>query len=649
MPPGSSLILYVDDEPMLLEIGKLFLERSGECTVETHESATSALSRLHRSRFDAIISDYQMPGMDGLEFLKAVRSDPDLHDIPFILFTGKGREEVVISAINSGADFYLQKGGDVGSQFAELLHKIHQAIRRRESERAVTENQSLLSLAEKLTGSGSWIHDLSTGRTIFSDGFFSVFGVEKTDVSDFFSFHDQIHPDDRVRVRKEQERLLRGEEGASEDEYRIIHPDGSIHYIHAVRRVTTGPEGDQHLFASVQDITDRKQDQYEINHAHDLYQSLINASPDAIIIADLSGEIIFASPRVAGLFRLQSGDSATGENILSWIFPEDRPLAISCITRHQQGEEAPPVIYRLLRSDCSIFSAEVHSAPVHDDTGTVTGFVAVIRDNSEKVSQNEALRRANTKLNLLSSITRHDILNKITALRLYCSLIREEEDPAENQAMLEKVEDMAGIISTLVAFTGHYQNLGINTAQWISPGEVLEKTRELIDSGDVRMNNGFSSVRIVADPLFEKVIYNLLDNAVRYGEGLTTIRTGYDLTAGELILFIEDDGGGIEPALKEKIFERNVGHGTGLGLYLSREILSVTDLRIRETGTFGIGARFEILVPVQMFEIPGMKKGRGSGLSGCEKPCYPQNQGKGDEDAQDHGDDPAGDAGLLTE
>jgi len=122
-------ILYVDDEPGLLEIGKIFLERSGQFSIDIITSASDALTLLNSGSYDAIISDYQMPGMDGIEFLKKVRSAGNT--IPFILFTGRGREEIVIEAINNGADFYLQKGGDPRSQFAELEHKIHQAVQQR--------------------------------------------------------------------------------------------------------------------------------------------------------------------------------------------------------------------------------------------------------------------------------------------------------------------------------------------------------------------------------------------------------------------------------------------------------------------------------------------------------------------------------------
>ncbi|MEI6293447.1 MAG: PAS domain S-box protein [Methanomicrobiales archaeon] len=132
-------VLYVDDEAGLLEIGKLFLQQSGDFSVTTIDSAPAAIELLGQEQFDAIISDYQMPVMDGIQFLIEVREKFD--KVPFILFTGKGREEVVIQAINSGADFYLQKGGNPEAQFAELVHMIKQAASRKRAEAALKENE----------------------------------------------------------------------------------------------------------------------------------------------------------------------------------------------------------------------------------------------------------------------------------------------------------------------------------------------------------------------------------------------------------------------------------------------------------------------------------------------------------------------------
>jgi len=100
-------ILVVDDEPTLLELNRIYLEQSGDMQVETTSSPLQALDMLSEAPYDAIVADYEMPEMDGITLLKEVRSRG--FSIPFIIFSGRGREEVIIEALNNGADFYLQK------------------------------------------------------------------------------------------------------------------------------------------------------------------------------------------------------------------------------------------------------------------------------------------------------------------------------------------------------------------------------------------------------------------------------------------------------------------------------------------------------------------------------------------------------------
>src|SRR5665647_3586618 len=128
-------LLYVDDESALLDICKRYLEKTGDFTVDTVESAHAALEKIRTTSYDAIVSDYQMPVMDGIAFLKHLKAEGNT--TPFIIFTGKGREEVVVEALNAGADFYLQKGGNPKAQFAELSNKIRYAVSRRRAEESL--------------------------------------------------------------------------------------------------------------------------------------------------------------------------------------------------------------------------------------------------------------------------------------------------------------------------------------------------------------------------------------------------------------------------------------------------------------------------------------------------------------------------------
>jgi CheY-like chemotaxis protein len=115
-------VLAIDDEPYLLDLTKIFLETDPMITVDLAGSGTEALTKVVSTFYDCVISDYQMPSMDGLELLKTLRSQG--WDVPFILFTGKGREDVAVNALNLGASFYLQKGGGVEAQFIELANMV---------------------------------------------------------------------------------------------------------------------------------------------------------------------------------------------------------------------------------------------------------------------------------------------------------------------------------------------------------------------------------------------------------------------------------------------------------------------------------------------------------------------------------------------
>ncbi len=196
-------VLCVDDDALSLDLAKAFLEDSGELKLETTTSGLEALNMMAAKRYDAIISDYSMPEMDGLELLKRVRRRDA--DIPFILFTGRGREEVVIDACNAGVTFYVRKGADVKAQFYELSHKVKQAVARRRAEDLVRTAKQQDLMALDLARIARWDYDVFTGLYRFDDLLYGLLGTDAERECGYLWAQDDyvrefVHPDDAQKV-----------------------------------------------------------------------------------------------------------------------------------------------------------------------------------------------------------------------------------------------------------------------------------------------------------------------------------------------------------------------------------------------------------------------------------------------------------------
>jgi len=208
-----------------------------------------------------------------------------------------------------------------------------------------------------------------------------------------------------------------------------------------------------------------------------------------------------------------------------------------------------------------------------------------------------AIQLANRKLNTLSSITRHDILNQITALVMYLSLTEEVVTDPEVVANLKKIEQITQLIQTQIRFTRDYQDIGAGAPQWQPVGSTITESVVDLDLEGIRIEQDLDGLEIYADLLLSKVFYNLVDNTIRHGEKATRIRFTYIESPDSLKLIAEDDGAGVPDIAKERIFRREYYRNTGYGLFLTEEILSITGISIREVGVLGKGARFEIIVP----------------------------------------------------
>jgi PAS domain S-box-containing protein len=207
------------------------------------------------------------------------------------------------------------------------------------------------------------------------------------------------------------------------------------------------------------------------------------------------------------------------------------------------------------------------------------------------------LTQANRKLNILSTITRHDILNKLTGLNGYLELMKGEYTDPRLQEYLAVQETIIQTMARQIRFTKDYQDVGIETPRWFDVKETIEKAVAGLPLENVTFTVETANLHVYADPMLEKVFYNLVENALRHAGKLTRIRCMVETGAEDARIIVEDDGSGVPERYKEAIFVRKHYKNTGFGLYLSREILGITGLSIRENGRPGTGARFEIIIP----------------------------------------------------
>jgi PAS domain S-box-containing protein len=229
------------------------------------------------------------------------------------------------------------------------------------------------------------------------------------------------------------------------------------------------------------------------------------------------------------------------------------------------------------------------------------GVICTVVDITDNKLSREALTQANKKLNLLNNVTRHDILNQLTALLGYIEISKQDTSDPRLMKYLVKEETAANAIRNQILFTRDYQNIGVYSPHWHNVAETVSLATASMDTRGIIVRANIPPLEVYADPLLEKVFYNLIENALRHGEHVTEITIRTVERADSLDIIIEDNGIGIPDAEKEKIFRREYYKNTGFGLFLSREILAISNLSIKETGTEGKGARFIIGIPREHF------------------------------------------------
>jgi PAS domain S-box-containing protein len=240
---------------------------------------------------------------------------------------------------------------------------------------------------------------------------------------------------------------------------------------------------------------------------------------------------------------------------------------------------------------------------VFDPGGKINEYLIVGMDITERKQVENALYQVNTKLNLVSSVARHDILNRLTIIYSTLSLLKEGLTDPNQIDFLKRAETATIAITRQMEFTRDYKDMGMEKAEWQDVDETIHKALANNYGKEIQFDLRLKGLEIFADSWLKKVFFNLTDAMIRYGLQTNTILVHYKESEENLDIFFEGNCKGIPADQKEKIFKHEYENNNGFGLFLAQEILVITGITIKETGDSEKKVRFEIRVPKRAYRF----------------------------------------------
>jgi PAS domain S-box-containing protein len=710
-------VLHVDDDPSFTDVTATLLERMDErFRVETATGPEEALDRLAEHEVDCVVSDYEMPMTDGIEFLQAVREV--YPELPFLLFTGKGSEEIASEAISAGVTDYLQKEGGT-DQYTVLANRIENAVEkyrteqeldatrnryqqlveqnlagiyiiqdwevayvnpkiaeifgyeqeelvgnspieliapeerdrarenlrrrfegeiddikyqtvartragerihvelhgsrieydgrpaiigtllniteRKEREQQLTQQQKRLSVALEGANAGVWEWDIETDEVIWHESTERLFGLEPGEFEDTYeAFASRVHDDGLERLEAAIEAALPRRE-PFEEEYRIRREDGEWRWVFARGEFVDIEELTPRYIGVVTDITGRKEREQNLERAKDRYRTLLEAAPDAVLVADVeTGEIIETNEAATQLLG-RPREEIVGMPQTKLHPPERAQEYAELFREHVQAGTGRDMSLSD-QLDIHVITSEGEHVPVEIsarvvEIGDETVIQGYFRDVTERKQYERELERQNDRLEEFASVVGHDLRNPLNVVESRLQLAKEEHDCEHFEPMERSLDRMDTLIDDLLTLAR--EGTQIQQRERIDLAEVVEDCWRNVETADATIE-GDVDRRFAADPSrLRQLLTNLVQNAIKHGG------TDVTITVGELAdgFYVEDDGPGIPPDEREDVFDTGystVPEGVGFGLAIAEAVAEAHGWEIRATaGTEG-GARFEV-------------------------------------------------------
>jgi PAS domain S-box-containing protein len=404
------------------------------------------------------------------------------------------------------------------------------------------------------------------------------------------------------------ERLKEAQGGKlSPNDFRMVDKSGGIHWGRIIAQPLIEGEKITGITGLIGDITELKHNEEALRESEEKLKLAIEGSGVGLWDWRVqTGEMVI-NDRWAHIlgYTVQELSPVTIDTWTSLTHPDDLQKSHELLQKHFTGEAADFACEsRMKHKDGHwVWVLDRGMVTERDKTGKPLRMTGTHLNIAERKSAEEALQQVNRKLNLLSSLTRHDILNKVSVLLGYLDKAKTMAQDTALLDYLDRMETSTKAIGKLVKFTRDYKDLGINPPRWITLKNCINEVTEWIDPNAVRLTVDVGEWEIFADPQVTRVFKNIFENARIHGKNVTEIFVKCTKIDRGLDVSIGDNGIGIPAELKLEIFEPGMMRNRGLGLFLSKEILSITGITIEETGVQGKGARFEIHVPLECFRV----------------------------------------------
>ncbi|PWR73711.1 chemotaxis protein CheB [Methanospirillum lacunae] len=351
------------------------------------------------------------------------------------------------------------------------------------------------------------------------------------------------------------------------------------------------------------DINNRKRAEEEAVRSREYAENIIDTIREPLLVLDNDLTVISVSQSYYQMF-LTSPVETEGKNLIEignsqWSIPHLIALLHTIVPEKTSFED---VTVNVNIPGIGEKTLILNARCIWNKKGGQNLILLAMEDVSELKRTKEAFHEANNKLKLLSSLTRHDIINQISVILSTFDLIDAESIPESFKKWVQISIDACQKMEASIGFTKEYESFGTISSGWQSVSPLIDSAVSEINPEGVSIENQIpKNIEIYAEPILRKVFSTLMENAVRHGKNLTRIQFSAMEQEGRYLIICEDDGGGIPEDQKAFIFNHGYGTHTGIGLFLGREILSITGLSITECGVQGTGARFEITIPSGKF------------------------------------------------